>query len=99
VDPWYFPDTEEYGARLGAAGFEVPSIALIPRPTPLPGDITGWLDTFCESFTSALSTGARLAFIDEVREALRPSLCDAQGNWTADYVRLRFAARGEGGRP
>jgi len=33
------------------------------------------------------------AFIDEVRETLRPSLCDGEGNWTADYVRLRFAAR------
>jgi predicted ATPase len=28
----------------------------------------------------------------EVREALRPALCDASGAWTADYVRLRFAA-------
>ncbi len=100
VDPWYFPTTEEYGERLRAADFEVASIALIPRPTPLPGDITGWLDTFCESFTSALPTEQRPAFIDEVREALRPALCDAQGNWTADYVRLRFAARKpEGGRP
>jgi hypothetical protein len=76
------------------------SIALIPRPTPLPGDITGWLDTFCESFTTALPERDRPAFIEEVREALRPSLCDAEGNWTADYVRLRFAARKpEGGRP
>ena len=100
VDPWYFPTTEAYGARLRAAGFDIAYIALIPRPTPLPGDITGWLDTFCESFTSALAAEARPAFIDEVREALRPSLCDARGSWTADYVRLRFAARKpEGGRP
>lgn len=25
-------------------------------------------------------------------ERLRPELCDAEGRWTADYVRLRFAA-------
>jgi hypothetical protein len=30
--------------------------------------------------------------VDEVREVLRPLLCDEQGQWTADYVRLRFAA-------
>jgi hypothetical protein len=24
---------------------------------------------------------------------LRGELCDAEGKWTADYVRLRFAAR------
>jgi hypothetical protein len=33
----------------------------------------------------------RAAFIDEVRDALRPTLCDADGRWMADYVRLRFA--------
>jgi hypothetical protein len=35
----------------------------------------------------------RAGFIDEVREALRADLCDANGGkWFADYVRLRFAA-------
>jgi len=93
ADPWYFPTAEEYRARLEAGGFTVDFIALIPRPTPLPGDITGWLETFAESFTAALPPAARPAFLEEVRAALRPDLCDADGNWTADYVRLRFAAR------
>jgi len=40
-----------------------------------------------------LTAGDRADFIDEVREALRPKLCDANGGrWFADYVRLRFAA-------
>ena len=92
VNPWYFPTTEDYGARLRARGFTVTYIALIPRPTPLPGDITAWLETFAESFTAALPAPQRAAFVDEVREVLRPELCDADGQWTADYVRLRFAA-------
>jgi len=92
ANPWYFPTTEDYGGRLQARGFAVRYIALIPRPTPLPGDITGWLETFAESFTAVLPATERAAFIDEVRDALRPDLCDAAGNWTADYVRLRFAA-------
>ena len=92
ANPWYFPTTEDYGARLEAGGFRVRFIALIPRPTPLPGDITGWLETFAESFTAALPSAERSAFIAEVKEAVRPTLCDAQGNWSADYVRLRFAA-------
>ena len=29
----------------------------------------------------------------EVVEMLRPVLCDEQGRWTGDYIRLRFAAR------
>jgi hypothetical protein len=30
--------------------------------------------------------------IADVRERLRPALCDAEGRWTADYVRLRVLA-------
>src|SRR5579871_4697376 len=48
VVPWYFPTVEDYSARLAKAGFKASYIALIPRPTPLPGDITGWLETFAE---------------------------------------------------
>jgi trans-aconitate methyltransferase len=90
--PWYFPTVEDYSQRLTTGGFDITYIALIPRPTPLPGDITGWLETFAESFTSALPPNDRPAYIAEVREALRPKLCDAQGHWTADYIRLRFSA-------
>lgn len=90
--PWYFPTVEDYRARLAARGFKVGYIALIPRPTPLPGDVTGWFETFAESFTSKLAPAQRADYIAEVRDALRPQLCDASGKWTADYVRLRFAA-------
>lgn len=91
--PWYFPTVEEYGQRLEARGFKINSIALIPRPTPLPGDISGWLETFAESFIKVLAEAERTGFIDEVRDALQPQLCDAEGIWVADYVRLRFAAQ------
>jgi hypothetical protein len=91
-NPWFFPTDVDYAARLREGGFAVDWIALIPRPTPLPGDIVGWLDTFAESFTSALPPAERPGFLAEVAESLRSRLCDAQGSWTADYVRLRFAA-------
>jgi SAM-dependent methyltransferase len=92
ASPWYFPTVEDYSARLRGGGFTVEYAALIPRPTPLPGDVTGWLETFAQSFTAMLAPADRAAFIAEVRETLRPQLCDAQGQWTADYVRLRFCA-------
>jgi trans-aconitate methyltransferase len=91
--PWYFPTVRDYSDRLIQGGFTVRYIALIPRPTPLPGDVTGWLETFAESFTSKLPPPERRDFIAEVREVLRPQLCDSGGNWTADYTRLRFAAQ------
>ena len=92
ASPWYFPTVEEYSQQLMRGGFVVSCIALIPRPTPLPGDVTGCLETFAESFTSTLPPAERPSYIAEVREALRPELCDAEGKWTADYIRLRFAA-------
>jgi len=90
--PWYFPTPEEYGGLLKAQGFEVRSIELIPRPTLLPGDIVAWLELFTESFTRRVPPADRPVLLSEVAEALRPALCDAGGRWTADYVRLRFAA-------
>jgi SAM-dependent methyltransferase len=92
LNPWYFPTAEEYGGLLETRGFHVHYIALIPRPTPLPGDIEGWLETFAESFTASLPVQQRIGFLRDVKEALKPHLCDATGRWTADYVRLRFGA-------
>jgi SAM-dependent methyltransferase len=90
--PWYFPTVEEYSALLNGADFSIKYIGLIPRPTLLPGDITGWLDTFAESFTSRLPVEERTVYVAEVREGLGSELCDPDGKWTADYVRLRFVA-------
>ena len=92
LNPWYFPTVDDYSARLVRQGFAVSYIALIPRPTPLPTEINGWLETFAQIFIAALPKNDRADFIDEVREALRQKLCDADGKWFADYVRIRFAA-------
>jgi len=92
ANPWYFPTVEDYGARLAAAGFKVDYIALIARPTPLPGDVMGWLVTFCGCFTGLLPSEERGDYLECVRRRIEPLLCDPSGRWTADYVRLRFAA-------
>ncbi|MEB2286215.1 MAG: methyltransferase domain-containing protein [Myxococcales bacterium] len=91
-DPWFFPTADDYARRLVAHGFRVESIVLFPRPTLLPGDVVGWLETFAESFVAPLAVAERPAFLAEVRDALRPVLADNDGRWTADYVRLRFVA-------
>jgi hypothetical protein len=90
--PWYFPSAAEYREKLEQHGLEIRYIELIPRPTPLPTGMDGWLTTFgtplIEQFPPMLREEARAKLI----EVLRPVLCDYAGNWTADYVRLRFAA-------
>jgi trans-aconitate methyltransferase len=92
ADLWYFPTVEDYSARLTRGGFAIDYIALIPRPTPLPGDVTAWLQTFGQNFTDKLPPQERAGYLAEVQETLRPQLCDSQGKWTADYTRLRFKA-------
>jgi SAM-dependent methyltransferase len=61
ANPWYFPTTQDYGGRLARAGFTVAYIEIIPRPTPLPGDISGFVETFASSFTSVLGLGSKLS--------------------------------------
>jgi trans-aconitate methyltransferase len=90
--PWYFPTPADYATRLERAGFRVNSIALIPRPTPLPGDIIRWLETFAHNFLAGLAGPARDEYLHEVRATLEPQLVNPDGVWVADYVRLRFSA-------
>jgi trans-aconitate methyltransferase len=91
--PWYYPSPEEYRERLKSAGFETEYIELIPRPTPLPTGMRGWLETYVSRLTQSLPKESREVFLDEVTERLRPVLCDSADRWTADYVRLRFRTR------
>ncbi|HEY2865377.1 MAG TPA: class I SAM-dependent methyltransferase [Casimicrobiaceae bacterium] len=92
VNPWYNPTAEEYRTVLEERGFVVNMVALFPRPTPLPGNVVAWLETFAQSFAAAFPDSARPAFFDAVAELCRPKLYDTSGQWHADYVRLRFSA-------
>jgi trans-aconitate methyltransferase len=92
VDPWYYASPEEYTQLLERFGFTVGFIELIPRPTKLPGDISGWLEVFAQPFSGSVRETERKDFLEEVRRELEPRLHDGQGNWFADYVRLRFHA-------
>ncbi|HEX9147399.1 MAG TPA: methyltransferase domain-containing protein [Candidatus Binatia bacterium] len=96
VDPWYYPSPAEYSDLLQQAGFRVEYIELIPRPTPLPGDIEIWLEIFAQPFTKAVNESERESLVAEVRAELEPKLRNAEGIWVADYVRLRFRAVKQG---
>ncbi|HEX3409675.1 MAG TPA: hypothetical protein VHS07_05310, partial [Candidatus Binataceae bacterium] len=60
---------------------------------PLPTDMGGWIELFTQPFLNRLPEKERPTAVAEVVEMLRPVLCDEQGRWTGDYIRLRFAAR------
>jgi len=91
-EPNVYPSDEEYRDLLEKRGFEVSHIQLFNRPTTLPKDIKTWLKTFRKNYLEAVPPKDQEAFLEEIQEELRPTLCAADGRWTADYVRLRFAA-------
>lgn len=89
----YYPTAEAYSRRLTLRGFNVGKISLIPRPTPLEdGGMHAWLRTFRRGVLDTLPAGLRDTIVDETVDLLGPALRDEEGNWVADYVRLRFIA-------
>jgi trans-aconitate methyltransferase len=94
----FFPSPAAYTQLLETAGFKVHSIDLIPRLTPIsPGAdgkdaMTTWLTTFRNGVLDLLTQSDRTKAIAATVALLEPILRDHQGNWTADYVRLRFRA-------
>jgi hypothetical protein len=55
--------------------------------------MSGWFRTFRRGVLDGLPEDAREAVIEETSALLAPALRDEDGNWTGDYVRLRFIAR------
>jgi SAM-dependent methyltransferase len=90
--PWTFPSVEDVRYRLEDAGFHVTQAELIPRPTPLATGIRPWLKNFANHLLAGAPAAERDAMEAEIEALLAPALQDGRGNWTADYVRLRFAA-------
>jgi len=89
----YYPTPDAYTRHLTSHGFTVARMLLFPRPTPLgAGRMAAWLNTFCRGALDALPENLRETAITETVALLAPALCDEEGNWTADYVRLRFIA-------
>jgi trans-aconitate methyltransferase len=94
----FYPSPATYRRLLESAGFTVQSIDLIPRPTPLPDGSDGkngmeiWLNTFRNGVLDRLTHTDRTQALAATIAILEPILRDHDGNWTSDYVRLRFHA-------
>jgi trans-aconitate 2-methyltransferase len=94
VSPWYFPSVSEYATLLEMNGLEVRFITLFDRPTSLADGEAGmrnWIKMFGSGYCAKLDPEMREGFIQRVEELLRPELF-RDGQWWADYRRLRFAA-------
>ena len=93
LSPWYFPSLAEYVALLAAQGFEVMFAQLYDRPTPLKGKdgLINWVRMFGDGILSGLSAVERAALLDQVQDRVRSQLY-RDGQWLADYRRLRIVA-------
>lgn len=94
-DPQWYPAPEEFVAIYKAAGFTDIEAQLIPRLTPLPDGVAGWLRVFRAGFmdSAGVADADQSEIAQAVEPALAPKLQQPDGSWVADYVRLRFSMR------
>ncbi len=92
--PWYYPGIAEYATLLERGGLEVTYAVLFDRPTPLEGEagMRHWVEMFGKHFLGRVPAGRRDDFLRQVEERTRPTLY-RDGQWYADYRRLRVVAR------
>ena len=93
--PHWYATLADFTATYAAAGFVDVEAHLIPRPTPLPTGITGWIRTFRAGLFAAgnIPDDEQTAIAEAVERRLEPALRQPDGTWIADYVRLRFTMR------
>lgn len=91
--PWYFPSIGEYASLLEKHGFRVVYATDFDRPTPLDGEdgLRNWLVMFGGAVFRLLPSEQTEPIIQDIETRLRPVLYH-DGQWIADYRRLRIVA-------
>ncbi|KAI0734765.1 S-adenosyl-L-methionine-dependent methyltransferase [Fomitopsis betulina] len=93
LDPWYFPSTEDYRELLESAGFDVETISLHPRVTPLNGAVIDWLRLFARPhFLAGFEDKEAEEIMQAVQDICAVDCRDSQGRWSMVYIRLRVVA-------
>lgn len=95
---WYFPSIGEYGSLLEKHGLEPRWMHLFDRPTPLEGE--DGLRNWYAQFGSAIHVAADEACWNDAVRAAESALRSERfidGQWIADYRRLRVMAVKAGG--
>jgi SAM-dependent methyltransferase len=94
-DPQWYPGVEEFVRTYSSAGFVGIQAQLIPRPTPLPAGVAGWVKTFRSGWldVAMVPVWERDDIGDAVERRVQAELQQPDGSWLADYIRLRFTMR------
>lgn len=89
----YYPSLAEYATLLEAQGFRVVFAEHFDRPTKLEGEdgLKNWVKMFRNQILEQIPSEKQPVFLQRVEDIARPVLYH-DGNWWADYVRLRAVA-------
>lgn len=91
---WYFPSIGEYASLLEQHGFAVHSAMLFDRPTLLEDGERGlrnWIQMFGDRVFAGISDEVKEQVLARTEEKVRDRLFH-DGQWFADYTRLRVVA-------
>lgn len=95
LNPWYFPSLGEYSALLEELGFRIAYAAHFDRPTKLGAGEDGlihWLNGFAAGpFLAGFEEAEKVHVLQKVAKLAKTELF-RDGEWYADYVRLRIVA-------
>jgi len=90
----FFPSIGEYASMLEDAGFTVTYAALFDRETLLQDQADGvkkWITMFASDFFIGVKEAHQQEILQELPQQLEPYY-QRDGEWYADYKRLRFIA-------
>jgi trans-aconitate methyltransferase len=91
---WYFPSVGEYASLLESKGFRVTYAIHYDRETKLSDDKNGikeWIRMFASAYLNGIEEKNIEKILKEVQHSLEPTHY-RNGNWYADYKRLRMIA-------
>jgi len=88
--PWYFPSIGEYSSLMEEVGFKVSFAQHYDRPTALHGNdgLSNWIEMFSSDLFSGIVEERKDDIITKVESNLK-SLLYKEGEWIADYKRIR----------
>ncbi|HZG69908.1 MAG TPA: methyltransferase domain-containing protein [Chondromyces sp.] len=88
--PWFYPSIAEYSNLMKETGFRVAFAQHFDRPTQLDGDhgLKNWIDMFGYHLFGGIPEYTKNEIVTNVEKKLKGILYK-DGNWIADYKRIR----------
>lgn len=88
--PWFYPSIAEYSALMENVGSRLVFAQHYDRPTQLDGEngLKNWIEMFGNQLFHGIPVKAKTEIIKKVESNLKETLYK-DGNWIADYKRIR----------